>query len=901
MKNEHFPPRRRPLLTGLLGVGLLVAPGLTQGWAPAANFVQPERADMAGLFAAGQVLALGGSPLIAPKFEVAPVESLVPGGTGWSSLTPLDGPTVRAGAGVDSIGHVIVFGGVDGMDPGGDKGKAYWYDLVEGKKGNVSQRTSAAPADHFAYATDDAARIYSIGGGPGATASAAKPNSAHVEYYDAATNLWTAATPMNAAVADAAALNDGAGHLLVIGGYTVTGALTANVARFDVATSTWSDVAVPDLPVATADHAAALGADGRVYVIGGRTAVGLVSDVWVLDAAFGTWTQGPSLPAARADAAVVLASDDQLYLLGGRDGLGGTGEVLTLFTPTCPSFPGAVPQTQKVWRGLTVELHQTVAGGAPITYRWRKDGVDLFDGPTSGGGQVSGAATDSLVITGAAVTDAGVYELVADNGCGQSIAPPITLEIEVPPALTGAWSFEVLGAPAGLGAAAYGLGDGLVGGSATYPDPVYTSLGHPYLWPVLPGPGNDLTPPNSVGGAVAAIAGGTQAGWYWWPYTVPQQGTGYHKHACVWSGTASSYIDIQPSGWEYGSVSDTDGQHHVGTLHFDDSSTTSDGHYWPASQKFAIKLTPSGDWGSSATCLDAGHQYGSVVHPFATVHAAKWSGTAASFENLNPIGSTWSYISDADDGLQVGRATFGGAHHAGLWSGSAASFIDLNPTGAVASEAVATGGGLQVGSIQLPGMNLYSIVWAGEADNYVDLAAFADSDHPFPQLRDIEVLSSGEIRVTGSAFNQTTQQTDAVLFRMLPKTLTSDVDSLSLSAGGAQNLSLEAGASLAGDLYLVLGSASGTSPGLAVDAVVLPLNVDSYLLLSLSSAGSGLFQGTLGFLDAAGSASASLQLPPASDPALAGLVLNHAGLVFDLAGGTQAVLATNAEPLTLMP
>lgn len=855
---------------------------------------------MASVFYSGQILAIGGSPLIAPKFEEAPVQTFFPGGAAWTSLVPLDGPTVRCGAGVDSIGHLIVFGGVDGLDPSGDKGKAYWYDLIDGKKGGVSQRTSAAPVDHFAYATDDAARVYSIGGGPGLAATGAKPNTSHVERYDAATNLWLAVPAMNTPVADAAAVNDGAGHILVVGGYGSTGGLSANVASFDVATSTWSDAMVPDLPVATADHAIARGADGRIYVVGGRTALGLTADVWVLDASFTTWSAGASLPTARADAAATLASDDLIYLLGGRDGFGGTGEVLTLFTPTCPTFPGSAAGTQKSWRGMTVGLEHAVEGGAPITYRWRKDGIDLFDGLAAGGGQLMGASTSALQITHADVSDAGVYELVADNGCGQSVAPGITLEVQLPPSLTGVWSFEVLGAPASLSTTAYGLGDGFVGGSAEYPDPKYTSLGHPYLWPVAPGAGIDLTPPSSVGGSISAIRGGTQAGWYWWPYTVPQ-GTGYNMHACVWSGTAASYIDIQPSSWEFGSVSDTDGQHHVGTLRYDESSTTSHGHYWLTSQKSAVKLTPSGDWGSSATSMFGDNQFGSVVHPFATVHAAKWSGSAASFENLNPAGSTWSYILDADEGAQVGRATIGSVHRAGLWGGSATSFVDLNPVGAIGGDAVATHGGVQIGSISFPGSNQYGIIWAGEADSYVNLATFSDSDHPFPLLKDVEVLPSGEILVTGSAFNQTSQKTDAILFRMQPKSLVADVPSLSLAAGGAQNLNLEAGAMHAGDFYLILGSASGTSPGLPVDGVTLPLNVDSYLLLSLSSAGSGLFQGTLGFLDATGSASASLQLPAGSDPSLAGLTLHHAGLVLDLASGAQAVLATNAESLVLLP
>lgn len=855
---------------------------------------------MAGIFYAGRVLAVGGTPLAAPAFKDSPVEQLFVGDATWTQLTPLEGSTSRCGVGEDSIGHLIVFGGVDASDPDGDKGKAYWYDLIEGKKGNVSQRTASAPDDHFAYATDADQRVYSIGGGPGVSATVAKPNSSHVERYDAVTNLWTAVAPMPVAVADAGAVYDGAGRILVVGGYDTTGGLTDDVTSFDVATGSWSATQVPDLPVATADHAIARGADGRIYVIGGRTTSGLTADVWVLDAGFTAWSPGTSLPTPRADASAALADDDQLYLLGGRDGLGGTDEVLTLFTPTCPTFPGSIVETQKVWRGMTAGLTHVVEGGAPLSYRWRKDGVDLFDGLSAGGGSLTGADTQSLQITQVQPVDAGVYELLVSNGCGQRLAPPRTLEVLVPPAVNGVWSFESLAPSGAIGSAAYGLGDGLVVGDSKYTHTQYGTLSRPHLWPVAPGAGLDLTPPASVGGALSAARGGTQVGWYWWPYTTPQ-GTGYNQHACVWSGTAGSYIDVQPSGWEFGSIADTDGTHHVGSMRYDEGSTSGHAAYWPKSQKSAINLTPAGDWGSSASAIFGGEQFGSVVHPFASVHAAKWSGTAASFENLNPTGSTWSYILDASEGAQVGRVTFAGVHHAGLWGGSAQSFLDLNPTLATGSSASATDGGLQIGSATLPSGSSYAILWSGAPDDFIDLKGYADANHPNPVASDIEVLPSGEILVSGYAYNASLGQNDAILWHMNPKSLVADNTSLSLAAGGTQTLTLEAGLSHAGLLYLILGSASGTSPGLFVNAVSLPLNLDGYLLWSLSSAGTGLFQGTLGFLDASGGGTASLSVPAGASPSLIGLTLHHAGLVFDVSSGLQAVFATNAEPLSLLP
>jgi FG-GAP repeat len=98
---------------------------------------------------------------------------------------------------------------------------------------------------------------------------------------------------------------------------------------------------------------------------------------------------------------------------------------------------------------------------------------------------------------------------------------------------------------------------------------------------------------------------------------------------------------------------------------------------------------------------------------------------------------------------------------------------------------------------------------------------------------------------------------------------------LSISVGGTLSFDLHAGASHAGELYLLLGSLSGTLPGIPIDGQVLALNPDAYFFLTLS--GGPPLQGSIGLLDAAGAGSASLVLPPgAISPSLAGAVVFHA-------------------------
>ena len=124
--------------------------------------------------------------------------------------------------------------------------------------------------------------------------------------------------------------------------------------------------------------------------------------------------------------------------------------------------------------------------------------------------------------------------------------------------------------------------------------------------------------------------------------------------------------------------------------------------------------------------------------------------------------------------------------------------------------------------------------------------------------------------------------------------------SVSLAAGGAQTLDLSAGPSNAGLFYLVLGTASGTSPGTVVGALPLPLNPDIYTIALLASPGAPPLVNGLGTLDAAGAATAQVVVPALANPVLAGVVLHHATVVLDL--GTGAVpLVSEAEALTLLP
>ncbi|QDU67214.1 hypothetical protein [Engelhardtia mirabilis] len=118
---------------------------------------------------------------------------------------------------------------------------------------------------------------------------------------------------------------------------------------------------------------------------------------------------------------------------------------------------------------------------------------------------------------------------------------------------------------------------------------------------------------------------------------------------------------------------------------------------------------------------------------------------------------------------------------------------------------------------------------------------------------------------------------------------------------GRQDLVLDAGQAHAGELYLVLGSVTGTAPGINLDGQVLPLVFDAWTAFTLSSPNSGPLQSTFGVLDSQGRALAAIQLAAPLDGALAGLTLHHAFVTLGTVPLPTVTFASEAAPLSLLP
>lgn len=134
-------------------------------------------------------------------------------------------------------------------------------------------------------------------------------------------------------------------------------------------------------------------------------------------------------------------------------------------------------------------------------------------------------------------------------------------------------------------------------------------------------------------------------------------------------------------------------------------------------------------------------------------HAALWSGSAASFVDLNPPGVLASSIGGMVPGQQVGGYYMPGFAfgHAALWTGTPESMIDLNPPGALGSGANATCGSAQVGDANLPITHWSAVIWFGSATDYINLHALLPAGQYVQSIARAVSIHDGHYYVSGYA------------------------------------------------------------------------------------------------------------------------------------------------------
>ncbi|HEX9795321.1 MAG TPA: integrin alpha [Planctomycetota bacterium] len=149
-------------------------------------------------------------------------------------------------------------------------------------------------------------------------------------------------------------------------------------------------------------------------------------------------------------------------------------------------------------------------------------------------------------------------------------------------------------------------------------------------------------------------------------------------------------------------------------------------------------------------------------------------------------------------------------------------------------------------------------------------------------LGDLDGDGIAELVVSSQNETGATSATGAVrLFAGALRSLWSETHQLSSGAGGAQALHLNAGAAFAGMPYRLLGSATGTTPGIDRDGHHLALTPDFYFDRTRLRPNAPPLVDSAGVLDAAGAAEARFELPPGAAAAYVGTTVWHAYVVYE--------------------
>ena len=138
---------------------------------------------------------------------------------------------------------------------------------------------------------------------------------------------------------------------------------------------------------------------------------------------------------------------------------------------------------------------------------------------------------------------------------------------------------------------------------------------------------------------------------------------------------------------------------------------------------------------------------------------------------------------------------------------------------------------------------------------------------------------------------------ELAVYSLKSLSFTADRPVLSTTKSQTQQQSLNAGAAHAGSPYVVLGTVSGTKPGVRIGSVHVPLNLDGYTSFTLAFANSPILRASVGLLDANGRASADFLAYPQIPASLLDTVLfEHAFVLF---GKNGLSFASNPTVLTL--
>ncbi len=157
-------------------------------------------------------------------------------------------------------------------------------------------------------ATDGRGKLYLFGGNTGET------DSRETLFFDVAADRWfTGERAPTTIGTDCAATLGADGKIYVLGGRNQPDKYFV----YDPSNDEWEDNR--DMAQPLFGHAAHTMRDGRIYVVGGFTGDELSDKLFILDPATGNWDQGPSMPSARTRFASAQLYGRQIFVIGGAN------------------------------------------------------------------------------------------------------------------------------------------------------------------------------------------------------------------------------------------------------------------------------------------------------------------------------------------------------------------------------------------------------------------------------------------------------------------------------------------------------------------------------------------------------------------------------------------------------
>jgi N-acetylneuraminic acid mutarotase len=278
----------------------------------------------------GLLYAVGGIDLNGNPLDSTEVYDPRYAAYGWSALAGnLQTPRYGLAATTGSDGLLYAVGG---RDTSTIYGVTEAYDPTAPFAGWFALPTLNTPRYEHALISAADGKLYAIGG---IARNAATLGTVEVYDPNASTPKWTAGKSLKTPRFRFGAVAAPDGKVYAIGGGNSSGAVFNSVEVFDPSHATLGWSALPaSLNTARKDLTATVGANGRLYAIGGKDTNGnLLTSIEVYDPANpgAGWTLAAnSLNTARADCGAVTGSDDRLYVVGGTGASGTLGSVETL-------------------------------------------------------------------------------------------------------------------------------------------------------------------------------------------------------------------------------------------------------------------------------------------------------------------------------------------------------------------------------------------------------------------------------------------------------------------------------------------------------------------------------------------------------------------------------------------